>query len=139
MPLSIFTDQSHPPDIDDLANALGKTFAFWNEVRDFVFTHYPVALEEWNHAGKNFGWGCRLKDKKRVIVYRIPCDGYFKTALVFGQRATDEALVSDIADGIKEEIRSAKVYAEGRGFRIDVRSKAVLKDVLKLVLIKLAH
>jgi hypothetical protein len=36
-------------------------------------------------------------------------------------------------------LRSAKVYAEGRGIRIDVKSKAVLKDVLKLVRIKITH
>ncbi len=139
MSLSIFTDQTHTPDSADLANALGKTLAYWNEIREFVVTHYPVAFEEWNFSGIKYGWGFRLKDKKRVVVYLLPCDGFFKASLVFGQKATDAALAADIAEETKQEIRSAKVYAEGRGVRIDVRSNAILRDILKLIEIKLAH
>lgn len=80
-----------------------------------------------------------MNDKKRVIVYLLPREAYFKVAFVFGQKATDAILNSTISDEIKNELLSAKAYAEGRGIRIDVREPEVLKDILRLIEIKLAY
>ena len=57
-------------------------------------------------------------------------------ALVFGQKATDKLLESNIAETIRTEIKAAKVYAEGRGIRIEVRDKSILADIKKLIEIK---
>lgn len=139
MALSLFTDKSKKPSGKDLARALGETHAFWEELKDFVLLQYPGAVEEWNHSGKNWGWGFRLKDKKRAILYLTPGDGRFKAALVFGEKATKEALASGITEETKAIIASAKVYAEGRGFRIDVTDPEIIPDIKKLILIKLAN
>jgi len=40
---------------------------------------------------------------------------------------------SDISQGIKDIIESARVYAEGRGFRIEVRDKELMNDMKKLI------
>jgi hypothetical protein len=58
---------------------------------------------------------------------------------VFGQKAIDTILNSTIADDIKIELRNTKVYAEGRGIRIDVKNKSPLKDIQELIKIKLAN
>jgi hypothetical protein len=60
-------------------------------------------------------------------------------AFVFGEKAANEALGSNISDSIKNEISSARVYAEGRGFRIEVKDDSMLEDIKKLIEIKLAH
>jgi len=44
-----------------------------------------------------------------------------------------------MSDHIKNELNAAKVYAEGRGIRIEVRNEAVLEDIKKLVIIKIAN
>jgi len=46
-------------------------------------------------------------------------------------------LNSTISEEIKSIIKNAKVYGEGRGFRIDVTNKDILEDIKKLSIIKL--
>jgi hypothetical protein len=139
MSLSIFDDKSLIPGNDDLSRVLADKYVVWNNIKSFVYEKYQDVSEEWNNSGKNYGWGFRLRDKKRVIVYMIPCSGFFKIGLVFGENATKEALNSTISKDVKTIIESAKVYGEGRGFRIDVRHKEILGDIKKLITIKLTN
>jgi hypothetical protein len=74
-----------------------------------------------------------------VIVYLLPRAGFFKTALVFGQKATDAVLASKADPSIKKMLSEAKVYAEGRGIRLEVKDKSLLEDIKNLITIKLAH
>ena len=103
------------------------------------FGSTPAPRKNGTHSGKNYGWGFRLKDRKRAILYLTPCDDCFKASLVFGEKATKEALAGDISDGIKKIIESARVYAEGRGFRVEVTGPEIVADIKKLILIKLAN
>jgi hypothetical protein len=139
MALSVFTKQEKSPEEEDLMDALGKNYKLWIELKSFVSKEYPGAKEEWKFGGKNFGWGFRLNDKKRVIIYMTPCENYFLTSFVFGQKATDEAMKSKISKDILGIIKSAKVYAEGRGFRIEIKDNKIIPDIKKLVKIKLAN
>ncbi|MCK9613522.1 MAG: DUF3788 family protein [Bacteroidales bacterium] len=137
MALSIFDDKSAPPDEKMLEKALLKSMGWWNEIKDFVISNYPNAVEEWKHSGKNWGWGFRLKDKKRVIIYLTPQDKYFLFAMVFGEKATLEVLKSKVSEEIKKTLSEARVYVEGRGIRMEVNSSKIISDIKNLILIKL--
>lgn len=139
MALSIFDDKSLIPGNEDLSRVMGDTYDLWNDIKSFVYGKSPNVSEEWNYSGKNYGWGFRLKDKKRVIVYLIPCYGFFKVGLVYGDHATQESLNSTISKEIKSIIESANVYGEGRGFRIDVTNSEILDDIKLLITIKLKN
>jgi hypothetical protein len=139
MALSIFEDKSVRPDDQMLAEALQASYKWWQEIKEFVIQQYPQASEEWNHSGKNYGWGFRLKDKKRAIIYLTPSDKFFLFSVVFGKKATQEALHSNISEDIKKIINEAPVYAEGRGIRLEIRSAAIIADLKKLILIKLQN
>jgi hypothetical protein len=139
MALSIFDDKLKIPEEKDLIKVLEKTYKQWNEIKEFLAKEYSEVKEEWKYVGKNYGWGFRLRDDKRVIVYLTPCEGYFKFSILFGGTATTEALSSDISRETKTNIESSKVYAEGRGIRIDVKDGKLIKDIEKLILIKLSH
>lgn len=132
---SYFMDKTEAPNLENLSKALGKQFGAWTKIQEHVFSSskFPVK-EEWNFS--KYGWNCRLKGKKSVIIYLMPCDGYFNTSLVFGEKATICALASDIDDNIKKIIREARVYAEGRGFRIKVTTSGMVPDIKKLIDIK---
>jgi hypothetical protein len=88
---------------------------------------YPTGLAEWNYPGKKYGWSYRIKDKKRAIIYFLPRDKYFKVAFVFGQKATDIVLASNISREIKTELEQATKYAEGRGIRIDIKNDLIVR------------
>ncbi len=139
MALSIFDDKSLMPTEQMLAQALQDSYLWWDQLRAFVIKHYPPAMEEWKHSGKNYGWGFRLKDKKRAIIYLTPVDRSFLFSIVFGEKATQEALQSTISEELKEIISTARVYAEGRGIRVEVKSANIISDLQQLILIKLKN
>lgn len=139
MDTSIYTNKAEIPDDFMLSAALGDVFGAWINIREYVLQVYPKAAEVWNFTGPKYGWSFRIKDKKRAIIYMLPRDKYFLVAFVFGEKATQDALESSVESGIKTIIESARVYAEGRGFRIEVRNIAIVDDVKKLIHIKVAN
>lgn len=139
MDTSIFSNKNNIPGDSDLINSLGNTYPLWQEIKEYVHAGYPAAVDEWNYPGEKYGWSFRIKDKKRAILYLLPRDGFFKVAFVFGQKAMDNIVQSRIADGIKSELESARVYAEGRGIRIEIRDKDLLKDIKLLIDIKIGN
>ncbi len=136
---SIFDDKAAIPDDTDLSEKLGPAFALWVQLREYVMSRYPKGIAEWNYPGRKYGWSFRIKDRKRAIIYFLPREEYFKVAFVFGQRAYEAVLAEKISPGIKQELEQARVYAEGRGIRIDVADHLIISDIMKLVDIKLEH
>lgn len=139
METSIFMDLTKTPKSIDLVIPLAKTFDIWTEIRRFVFEKYPAAVEEWHVSVKKYGWGFRIKDKKRAIIYLSPREGFFRVTMVFGQKATDQILASDISQQIKEELMDSKVYMEGRVISLEVLDDTHLYDIKKLILIKITN
>lgn len=139
MDISVFTDKAKIPVNEDLITPLGETYNLWMTLRDYVYEKYPDGKEDWNYPGKNYGWSFRIKDKKRAIMYFLPREKYFKVAFVFGGKATDYIMDSDISEDIKTDLQNAKVYAEGRGVSINVEDDSNIADIKELVEIKLAH
>lgn len=137
--ISIFTDKNITPTEEMLADSIGNSYKLWTDIKGYVLEKYPRAAEEWKYPGAKYGWSFRLKDKKRVIIYLLPRDNCFKAALVFGQKATEMVLNSSVSDAIKADLQAARVYAEGRGIRIDVRNSHDLSDIRLLIDIKLAN
>lgn len=139
MDSSVFMNKVLKPDSAELQKALGIKYYLWMDIRDYVFEKYPKATEEWNYSGAKYGWSFRIKDKKRAIIYLLPREQSFGVALVFGEKATNQALGSLISPSIKKEIEAAPVYAEGRGFRVEVANERILPDIKKLIDIKLMN
>jgi len=139
MDTSIFTDKERIPDNNALIESLGITYKFWQIIKDYIFLKYPTALDEWNYPGAKYGWNYKIKDTKRAIIYLLPRDKYFKVAFVFGQKATYAILKSKISTEIKNELEEAKVYAEGRGIRIEIKDANIINDIKELIDIKLAN
>ncbi|WP_185146630.1 DUF3788 domain-containing protein [Chryseobacterium sp.] len=136
---SIFAEKTLTPTSSELEKALGATFPIWQELENFTTKTAPFTLAEWNYSGEKFGWSYRIKDKKRVLIYLLPRDGYFKAAFVFGQKAMDKIMGSTVSEAIKNELQAAKSYAEGRGIRIDVKGHSGFEDLLRLIEIKIGN
>jgi hypothetical protein len=139
MDTSTFTNKSSIPSDLDLQESLGKTFHLWKTIEEYVHFKYPGVKEEWHYPGEKYGWGYRLKDPKRVLVYLLPRENCFKIAFVFGQKATMTIMDSNISAEIKKELSDAKVYAEGRGIRIEIKDDAIIEDIKLLIDIKIAN
>jgi hypothetical protein len=136
---SIFTERQHSPGDLAVKKALGATYKAWQSITAFTQHSYPGAIAGWYYSGEKYGWNFRISDKKRVLVYLLPRDGFFKVAFVFGQKAVDAMEQAGISATILAEIKNARPYAEGRGIRLEVKSSRVAGDIKKLIGIKIAH
>lgn len=123
----------------DLKQALSDTFDLWQKIVDFIEGLRPDARGAWNFAGTKFGWSFRIYDRKKVLLYLLPRDKFFRAAFVFGQKAVDSIRETDISGNLKAEIDSAKVYAEGRGIWIPVHDESLLEDVKKMIRVKILN
>jgi hypothetical protein len=138
MALSAFEDKTCPPDDRALATTLGRSGSLWKQlVADLEAAHGPLA-EEWNFAGKAYGWSFRLREKKRVFVYLTPCRGHFLASFVLGEKACRAAHEEGLPESVLARIDAAPKYAEGRGVRIPVRTRKDLEAIERLAEVKAA-
>lgn len=138
MDVSIFPDESDRPGDSELAGALGKTFQYWKAIEEYVLSKMPAAKKEWYFFSVKYGWGFRIKDTKRAIIYLGPRKKHFIVTMVFGQKVYDKIIASPVNPLIKEELNASKVYPEGRVVRLEIKTKALLKDIEKLIDFKTA-
>ncbi len=136
---SVFMEKSIIPSQEELEERLKSTYDLWKSLKDYVMGKYPMGEAQWTYPGQNYGWSYRINDKKRAILYFLPRNRYFRVAFVFGQKAADAVLESDVSPTIKQDLMQAKQYTEGRGIRIDVNGHTDLKDIHTLIDIKLQH
>jgi hypothetical protein len=139
MALSAFDDKNHSPTDESLRKVLAGTADIWPAlVRDLQEQFGPLT-EEWKFSGKAYGWGFRLKEKKRALIYMTPCDGYLIASFALGERACAAARHAGLSPEVLQIIEDAPKYAEGRGVRVPVRSEEDAAQIKILAGIKAAN
>jgi len=133
MAVSIFDEKSAAPADETVAAALADANALWDALQAHVREAYPDITKEWKHYGKAAGWTCKLVSKKRNLLFFIPQNGRFRVRVVLGEKAAACAEFADLPDEIKDAIRAAVPYAEGRSVDMDI-SRAEQLDAVKLLL-----
>jgi len=139
MSANVFIDKLAKPDDQALVRALGKTYPLWAEIEKHIATTLGESVEEWKYYGLKSGWTMKTLYKKRNLFFFTACEGYFRIAFVFGDRAVAEIVSSDLPKAVIEEITNAKKYAEGRGIRIDVKTRRDVESVKKLIAFKVMN
>ena len=133
---SILTDKSHIPDDRALGAALGPSFRIWKDLRSAIDSAYGPVTPEWKHYGAKSGWTLKLLRGKRNLFFLIPGKGKFTIAFMFGDRAVDAITESSLPKSLIAAVKGARRYVEGRGLRVEVKSRRAAARVLKLVDIK---
>jgi hypothetical protein len=139
LPGSIFKDKASKPDSETLVEAMGKTAAYWKELRLGLEQELGELIEDWKFYGQKSGWILKLLRKKRNLFFVTPQEGFFRVAFVFGDKAVAEVESSDLPESIKETLRNARKYAEGRGLQIEVTAAGDVDVVKELVWIKVGN
>jgi len=135
----IFTNKSTTPSEKDLTTVLGKSWPLWTDFRNDLEERYGPLNEEWKFYMKKSGWTLKVLRKKRNLFFFSPRQNYFNINFVFGDKAVIAVEESDLPFEIKQELRNARRYMEGRGLPVKVESAEQLVYVKKLVQIKLEH
>ncbi|MFC1502211.1 DUF3788 domain-containing protein [bacterium] len=139
MAFSIFEDKAVEPDDGQLMAVLGDAFPFWKEIIQYVEDQYGSSQALWKFTGEKWGWNLRVVRKKRTILYFTPQQKFFINGFVFGGKAILAAEASGLPSSIIETIHEAPKYAEGTGFRVEVRKKADVENIKELIDIKIAN
>ena len=139
MSASVFDDKAVKPDEKALLKVIGKTGGHWQKIKSNLENEYGELIEDWKYYGQKTGWLLKVLRKKRNLFFCIPLKGSFRIAFVFGEKAVCAFESSDLPEAIKQELKNARKYAEGRGLRIDVKSAKDVKNIQKLVQIKVKN
>lgn len=118
----------------DLRAVLGESYG---ALEAFV-RHNRELRPEWKDYGRKLGWSLKLFDGKRNVCFLTPHEGRLMIGFVLSARATEAALASSLPDEVKQQIREARVYAEGRGVRLEARTERDLAPAQQLLELKRA-
>lgn len=135
MTLSAFTDKNHTPAVDELRATLGRAFKSWETLLELVANRIGPTVS-WGFTSASTGWGLRVRQKERVILYMAPQAGQFLVSFALGEKAAAAAQASRLPESIKAAIAAAPRYAEGRGVRFEVRNSRPLVALATLAVIK---
>jgi len=139
MTSSDFNNKLVMPDEASLAAEIGESKEVLDRICRFIIEETGQLTWEWKHYGQKSGWTLKLLSKKRNLLFVGPESGYFIIAFVFGDRAVEAVLKSKLPEAIKNELLTARKYAEGRGIRFEIKDDRDLDSVLQLIRIKIAN
>jgi hypothetical protein len=139
MALSAFDDKDAKPEASELKRVLGRASTHWDKLIAHVATEYAPLEETWMFSGAKWGWSLRLKQKKRAVLYMTPCKGHFLVGFALGEKAVKAAHSCTLPESVLTVIDEAKKYAEGRGVRLEIRSRKDVDAAKQLAAIKMAN
>jgi len=134
---SAFIEREREPDPELLAEALGASHPLWQQIREQLNQIYGELIEEWKFYGQKSGWVLKTLKKKRNLFFFIPMRDFFVISFVFGDKAVNQILETNLPDELKSTLQNARKYAEGRGLPIEVRSEREVEQIKTLVEIKI--
>ena len=136
---SVFGDSKKKPDPEMVDEALSDTVKFWLDIKYFIQTHHGEFIEEWKFYNPKSGWLLKVLHKKRNLFFFVPMEGMFRLSFIFGDRAVAEIEKSNLPEDLKNNLRTARKYAEGRGLQMEVTSSAVIEQIKELIRIKIRN
>ena len=139
MALSALDAKPHPPTEEELVAMLGSAYAHWKDLKKRIASQFTPLSIGWGFSSKATGWGLRLKQEKRAVLYMTPCKGYFLASFALGEKAVKAAKTNGLPASVQSVIDNARKYAEGRGVRLEVRNARDVQNIEKLAQIKMAN
>ena len=135
----LFLDRTAVPTDEDLKEVLLTSHKYWTDIREEILSKYGEIVPEWKFYDKRTGWTLKNMMKKRNLFFLKPYKGHFDLTFVFGDKAVSAIEKSEISENLIKEIRSAKKYMEGRVFTVSVNKKSDLRNIYKLIEIKIKN
>jgi hypothetical protein len=134
---SRFEDRSQPPTAASLSRELGRAKVHWDTLESSLATDWPDLTLEWKFYGGKYGWQLKVSRKRRAVLYMLPGKGSFVAALALKGRALSALVECGLPASLVDEILSAKEYPEGRPARVVVTSAQKVRQVQRLISLKL--
>lgn len=134
-----FVDLPRPPEPAEIRQALGRSAAAWDVLRNRILDHFGQVTEDWAVPARKYGWSLRLRLRKRTILHLTPSSRHFTTAILLGRRAVADVRASDLSPEVIAMVDQATRYAEKRVIRFEIRFKKDTEVVEALARIKMRY
>jgi hypothetical protein len=115
--------------------SLGPAVAAWDAFLD------PVRRRtiEWKRYRAQDPWSVRVYEGKRTVLWLVPEKGVLRVAVILGEKAVARGLAGRLSQKLRGELRNATRYPEGRAVRYRMKSAARVRDVERLVDLKVGR
>jgi len=131
-----YIDKASRPTDNDILEIIGSAKNNWN----FILRHLTSALKlkgAFKFYGINYGWAIRFNKSGKSIVALYPDKDGFTVQIILNKCQVDSALLTDIDVKIIETIRNKEPIHEGKWIYLQIEKETDLKDILKLIDIRL--
>jgi len=139
MPANAFIGKARKPTEPELAAALGRAKATWDQLLAGLDRDCGANVHEWKSYSRKDGWSLRVKRGEQTVVWLVPCSGSFSAVFVLGERAAQAAPATGLPESVIKMIHEAPNYAEGRVVRLEAKTPKDIGTLKKLASLKLAN
>ena len=124
-----------PPSDAQVRRALGPAAAAWDALLDPA----RKRTREWKRYRTQDPWSVRVNEGKRTVLWLVPEEGRLRVAVILGEKAVARGLAGPLSEKLKRELREAPAYPEGRVLRLRMKSASRVRDVERLVDLKVGR
>lgn len=136
MSIGIFIEKKHEPTEAEIRQALGPRRSLWQELLRFLRETYSAEEDFKFLYGKNYGWARRFRMRGQLLTSLFPSDGGFTVQVNLSPGAVEKALHMKVSRNVQLAIARAHPYPEGRWLFIPVESKADVRNVQRLLALR---
>jgi len=133
MSIGLFTDKKHQPTDTEIHKAIGSRLSLWQELIRYIREGYAVQEDLKFLYGKNYGWAQRFRVKRQLLTSLYPTEGGFTAQVNLGPEAIEKAQSMELGKNVRQAITRAHPYPEGRWLFVPVESEEDLRDVQRLL------
>jgi hypothetical protein len=124
-----------PPSETRVRRLLGQAVVAWDALLDPARRR----TREWKRYSPKDPWSLRVYEGQRTVLWLVPEAGLLRVAVILGEKAVAAGLEGSLSQKLKAELREAARYPEGRLVRIRMRTAARVRDVERLVDLKVGR
>lgn len=124
------------PDEAVLKDLFGRGYPAYLALLGLLEKHGISA--EWIYYRDVRAWLCKASRKKKTIIWMCACRGFIRATFYIPAAHIEGLYGLGVSDEAEARIRGTKDTGMSKGAIFELRSKAVLKDLEKVLLYKLA-
>ena len=133
MEAQLLRDKNVLPGDDVLAEALGSSYAAFQELMGAVTDPTYGLTVEWRYYSDGSAWLCKVCFKKKTIFWLSVWDTFFKVSFFFTEKNCAGIASLGIDESIKAEFGQSKPIGRLIPLVISVSRKEQISDVVTLV------
>jgi len=133
--IGAFVDKQHQPTMEAMLVSVRSKRRLWEGLTQFIEENFRVK-QDFAFYGKNYGWALRFRSGSRALAAFYPGADSFTVQIIIGQTQVERALQLRLGAKVRDILRNARAFTEGRWLFIPVESEEDCGDVQRLLTVR---